>query len=305
MSFHQLSAAQWALGTDPGAVKSGADWRTRSYCHNGDGRNLCFRDGDKGVLAVCSSRGCSFSDIMRAARARLGDVDPCQIKAPLDARGYQGMDRAERIRRAVAYFNMSQPAAEYVRTYLGARAYQGLIPDTFRERATARFGDAGDHPLMVCVAQNGITGSRQACQRIALNSDGSWKADIADPKRALGPIKGAAIRLGQLSPGQTLIVGEGIESSLSAMDLARSRGRNCVAWAAISAPGLRALGLAEDIRDVVIAADRGQAGESAADAAAGRWRSEGRSVEVVLPPVRFGDFNEFAMARAGLIGGAG
>ena len=52
------------------------------------------------------------------------------------------------------------------------------------------------------------------------------------------------------SPGDVLMVGEGIETCLAAMQ-ATGNG----AWAALSTSGLRTLALPSDVRDVIVLAD--------------------------------------------------
>ena len=66
-------------------------------------------------------------------------------------------------------------------------------------------------------------------------------------------------------------------------------------WAALSTSGIKALELPGLVHSVIIAADRddnGAAGEAAANIAAERWAREGRSIQIVLPPRPFNDFND-------------
>jgi putative DNA primase/helicase len=299
-----LQAETMARAIDPGAICVGNEWRCASICHGGDGRNLCFRDGSSSILATCRSAGCTFREIMQAVRSATGlnTRTPSETYEAREERdNQQAASRSERIRKAVACFQLAQPIdGTLAETYLRARAIVSDMPDDLRFCSDGRFGGVpGTHPMMIGIARNGVTGSRQACHRTALQPDGT-KAGFENPKRAIGPIGGAAIRLSEWQPGQQLIIGEGIESAMSAQDLARLKGVDCVAWAAISAPGMRTLELAAQYRDIILAADRGYAGEQAANAAASRYRSEGRNVRVVLPPERFSDFNDFAQARAAL-----
>ena len=66
------------------------------------------------------------------------------------------------------------------------------------------------------------------------------------------------------------MVGEGIETCLAAMQATGNP-----AWAALSIPGLRALELPRDVRDVIVLADGDEAGEAAARDCASRWKREG------------------------------
>ncbi|WGF90084.1 toprim domain-containing protein [Marinivivus vitaminiproducens] len=123
--------------------------------------------------------------------------------------------------------------------------------------------------------------------RTFLTPDGQ-KAPVDPQRMMLGPCRGGAVRLAPAD--DEVMVGEGIETCLSVMQV---MGRP--AWAALSAPGLAALDLPEGIRRVTILADGDEAGEAAAQAAAGRWSREGRSVHIARPP-RGRDFNDLLMA---------
>jgi hypothetical protein len=52
-----------------------------------------------------------------------------------------------------------------------------------------------------------------------LQVDGGAKAAIDPVRASLGPIGGGAVQLGRIEPERPLIVGEGIESTLSLMQL--------------------------------------------------------------------------------------
>ena len=74
------------------------------------------------------------------------------------------------------------------------------------------------------------------------------KAPVDPQKMMLGPCRGGAVRLAE--PGDVLMVGEGIETCLAAM-----QATGHPAWAALSTSGLRALDLPTDVRDVIVLAD--------------------------------------------------
>ena len=92
-------------------------------------------------------------------------------------------------------------------------------------------------------------------------------------RASLGPIAGGAVRLAPAA--ETLLVAEGIETCLAAMQLTGQPG-----WAALSTAGIRALLLSPMVRTVVIAADNDAsgAGEAAAREVAERWLWEDRQV---------------------------
>ena len=106
----------------------------------------------------------------------------------------------------------------------------------------------------------------------------------------LGPCRGGAVRLGPID--QRLLVGEGIESCLAAM---QATGRS--AWAALSTSGLRALDLPVEVDEVTVLADGDDPGEAAAHEAALRWKRQGRVVRIARPP-RGLDFNDLLLRRS-------
>jgi DNA primase len=105
----------------------------------------------------------------------------------------------------------------------------------------------------------------------------------------LGPCRGGVVRLGE--PGAMLMVGEGIETCLAAM---QATGKS--AWAALSTSGLRSLELPRDVGDVIVLADGDEPGEAAAQDCARRWKREGRRVRIARPPQGM-DFNDLLKAR--------
>jgi hypothetical protein len=143
---------------------------------------------------------------------------------------------------------------------------------------------------MVALVTRGIDDVPLGVHRTFLARDGSGKAPVQPAKMMLGPCRGGAVRLAQT--GDTLLVGEGIETTLAAMKATSLPG-----WAALSTSGLRSLNLPPNVRTVTILADGDAAGEAAAQAAALRWRREGRRVRIARPPQGL-DFNDVLLGKA-------
>ena len=97
-------------------------------------------------------------------------------------------------------------------------------------------------------------------------------------------------------PGEVLMIGEGIETCLAAM---QATGRP--AWAALSTSGLKNLELPPSIEEVVVLADGDAPGEAAAAHCASRWAREGRHVRIARPP-RGMDFADMLMRATPLTG---
>ena len=143
-------------------------------------------------------------------------------------------------------------------------------------------------PAMVAAVTNA---ARQvvAIQRTFLLPDGMGKAPLDAPKRSLGPIGLGAVRLAPAS--ETLGIAEGIETALSAMEIYR-----LPAWAALGS-NLAGVTVPELVRHVVIFADRGPAGERAAEKARETFRQQKRRVSVCFPETGQ-DFNDVLTGKA-------
>jgi hypothetical protein len=139
-------------------------------------------------------------------------------------------------------------------------------------------------PAMIAPLTSTTDGSVIGIHRTFLAPDGSGKAPVEPAKMMLGPCAGGAVHLAE--PDELLMVGEGIETCLAAMQATGNP-----AWAALSTSGLKALVLPASVREVTILADADEAGEAAAQASALRWTREGRTVRIARPPNGM-DFND-------------
>lgn len=114
-------------------------------------------------------------------------------------------------------------------------------------------------------------------------------------RRALGRLNGHAVRLGgrsQSSGGGHLIVGEGLESTLSFALLYPEYAAGCDLAAAMSAAHMAAFVIPRNVCRLTIATDNGPAGRNAAAKLERRARAiaQGVAARVALP--RLGDFND-------------
>jgi hypothetical protein len=140
---------------------------------------------------------------------------------------------------------------------------------------------------MVALVTCGENGNPSGIHRTFLAVDGNAKAPVEPAKMMLGPCRGGAVRLGP--PGDLLMIGEGIETCLAAMQASGN-----ATWAALSTSGLRALDLPREVRNVIVLADGDDSGETAAQECACHWKREGRRVRVARPPQGM-DFNDLLL----------
>ena len=125
-----------------------------------------------------------------------------------------------------------------------------------------------------------------------LEPEAAATLDVVVPSTRLYAL--AAVRLAEATADRSLIVGEGIETTLSAMRILGEPG-----WAALSVGGMASLILPDFVRSVVIAADHDEPGLAAARRSAARWRHEARRVLVLVlvPDLPGTDFNDLLMHR--------
>jgi putative DNA primase/helicase len=300
MSTAEISRA---LG---GAHRSGEWWRCRCPVHRSGGAALALRDGDRGLVVHCHA-GCDRHDILAELRrleliegraeSRPKPPAPSQPDTGRADDARRAADERERHRRTAAALDLwgeSCPAGgTIVERYLYARGITLPAPPTIRMHGMLSHRESSEQrPAMVGLVEHterGPTGVHITYLAI----DGSMKATIDPAKRSLGPVAGAAVRLAPA--GELLMVGEGIETSLAAM-------QSCElpAWASLSTSGMKALVLPPLVRTVIILADNdvNGAGERAARAAAERWLAEGRRVRLAMPPGPGSDFNDVLVGRS-------
>lgn len=129
-------------------------------------------------------------------------------------------------------------------------------------------------------ADGAVTG----VQRTYLQRDGSAKAPLATPRKAMGVLVGNAARFGMVH--DIMAVGEGIETVLSLQCLTPSMPMA----AALSAQNLGAFQLPATLKRLYIAADRDEAGVSAAMHLRRRAAEHGVAAVIILPILK--DFND-------------
>lgn len=130
-----------------------------------------------------------------------------------------------------------------------------------------------------------------AVQRTYLAPGGRSKAPVErkDQKLSLGVCKGGVVRLGDRLDGTPLLLGEGVETTLTAMAATGWPG-----WATLGTSGLKAFQPPAGVTDVVLLAERDEsgAGEAAAGKAAAALTRQGMRVRVAWPPEGVKDFND-------------
>ena len=99
--------------------------------------------------------------------------------------------------------------------YLASRSIELPFAASLRFHAGLNHPSGSRWPAMVALVTDGESGKPVAIHRTYLARNGKGKAPVEPQKMMLGPTRGGAVRLSE--PGETLAIGEGLESCLSAM----------------------------------------------------------------------------------------
>jgi putative DNA primase/helicase len=200
-----------------------------------------------------------------------------------------------KIDRARALWAEALPiAGTLAETYLRARRIDlDVWPSSLRflPRATS-IEDRRRRPALIS-AITSLDGGMQGIQITLLSPCGAHKAALETPRRVLGRLKGGAVRLQEAEAAGQLIIAEGLETALSA-----SVALGFPAWAALSAGNLARFTPPMGLTRLLIAADRGPAGEAAAESLTRNMASQSLPATILFAPGRYPDWNDWAQRKA-------
>ena len=96
--------------------------------------------------------------------------------------------------------------------------------------------------------------------------------------------------------GPTLVVGEGIETTLVSATRILIEGEPLVpAWAAVTKGGLAQFPVIDGVERLRALADNDPPGQAAAESCQLRWQAAGRVAEILTPPTPDTDFNDLVL----------
>lgn len=264
------------------AKRVGAGWIARCPAHDDRNPSLSIRATADGTAILKCFAGCERSAILDHLEGRVVNrrTDPTS--------GTVSKSEAERTRLALRIWSECIPGGGTpVENYLRSRGITLPVPADLRFTPLLRHSSGVMLPAMVALVRD-ANGAPVALHRTFLTHDGTNKANVMPSKMMLGPCGRATVRLGDV--GVSLLVGEGVETSLSAMTAT-----GIPAWAALSASGLRGIIVPTTVTDIVVLADGDAAGEAAAQVAARRLQRPGRRVRIARPPAE-SDFNDLLVS---------
>ena len=197
-----------------------------------------------------------------------------------DARRYDAPAAAEKL------YSLSRPVpGTLAETYLRARGITARLSwPCLRFHPACYYRPDDEAPRQSWPALLGVVtdaaGNLTGLQRTYLARDGSGKAPLADPRRAMGHLLGNAVRFGK--PVDIMAAGEGIETMLSLLSLFPA----LPMAAGLSAAHLAAILFPVGLRRLYVLRDNDAAGDFAEERLAERCREAGIDCRVLKPAAK-------------------
>ncbi|MFG1351545.1 toprim domain-containing protein [Xanthobacter autotrophicus] len=228
-----------------------------------------------------------FADVAEEARAFLNlphpEPEPVAQRRGIAPAPSGSTEAARRL------FAMSQPlAGTLAETYLRRRGIT-LLHGTGNLRFHPRCyykpddGPAETWPAMIAAVTD-LSGRITGVHRTWLAPDGTDKAPVDTPRKAMGDLLGSTVRIGV--PDSVMAAGEGIETMLSLRQVLP----DMAIAPALSAAHLAAILFPPALRRLYIVSDKDPAGDAARDTLIERANAEG--IEAIPLSPALGDFNE-------------
>lgn len=269
-------------------TRTRSGWTACCPAHDDQQPSLSLREDNGRLLWKCHA-GCSQEDVGRKLRDMgLQGRDLVQ-DAHLRYSSKDAIRQINRIDAAQRIIAECQPAkGTLVEAYLNSRSIIA-VPAQLLFHPDLYHSPGQNFPAMVARIFDPITRKPAgSIHRTWLSHDGLGKALITPEKKMLGPCAGGVVILGNHIEGQTVLVGEGIETVLSGM-----QSTGFLGLAALSAGNLERLVLPSSLNDIIILADNDESGVGlkSARVLANRMNKNGCSVRIATPPFN-GDMND-------------
>lgn len=288
--WRDLTADAATIARRLGGARAGAGFLCRCPVPaHGKGRgdlrpSLAISDGERGLVYHCFA-GCLGADV----RAAIERLDLC-VPPPAPAREKPEARRPCRTTTADAraLWRRARPTLGTVaEAYLRTRGFKSPPPATIRFLPSYPYSPGVQFPCLISAVQ---APSREivAVQLTFLEAAGARKADVAQPRRCIGPLGAGALRLAPAA--RRIGLAEGFETAWAAMLL-----HGLPVWAVLGAKRYLKVALPETVERVTIFADNDAPGLSQAE----KFQEARRRLEVEIetPEPCFDDFASQWRAR--------
>jgi hypothetical protein len=268
-----------------GGKWSGTKGMARCPAHDDRTPSLGVTLGRKAILFHCFA-GCDQTSVL-SALAREGIGNSALFSGPSDEFPIQPSYSSRPSAAALRIWHDARPLHRSpAKAYLeerGIRAASAAL--RFHPRTPlGPKGRASFLPAMIAAVS--VDEGPIAIHRTFLSTTGETKADFRKPKRALGSLSEAAVRLFAPAEGR-LGLAEGIESAMSAYALT-----GIPTWATLGNERFGLVAFPEAVTDLHLFVDHDAGGDLAAERGREAYLREGRHIQVRRPKSRGSDWND-------------
>jgi len=182
------------------------------------------------------------------------------------------------------------PAEAYLRDTRGIDTSRlpASIHEALRFHPRCPFGANNRVPCLIALMRDPLSDRPVGLHRTALTRDANGRIDRSD-RKMFG--KAGVVKL--WAPDTRLVIGEGLESVLSAATRMTYRGQWLTpAWAALSSHMLRELPPIPGVEELIIVVDNDPEGQDAAQHTCTMWRCADRKVIPLVPKIAGADAND-------------
>lgn len=291
LSNGRRQGSYWLVGDVRNAPGRSMFVRLRESAKGAAGKWTDAATSEHGDLLDVIRESCGLADFKNVAdEARAFLALPRQDAESTASKRNATRAPAGSAEAAQRLFSMAQPiSGTLVETYLrnrGIAALHGTGMLRFHPRCFYRpdeHSPTETWPAMIAAVAD-LDGSLTGAHRTWLAPDGTGKAPIETPRRAMGDLLGNAVRFGE--PGDVMAAGEGIETILSLRCILPGMAMA----AALSAVQLASILLPATLRRLYIVRDDDPAGDYARDRLIERSNAAG--IEAIVLSPALGDFND-------------
>jgi len=278
-----LEATARRICESRGGKWSGARGMARCPAHDDRTPSLSVSLGQKAILFHCFE-GCDQQSVL-AALAREGFEAPALFSGPTTTDLPEPTSTRKPSAAALRIWREAQALrASPAKAYLESRGIIAASP-ALRFHPQTPLGPKGrTRFLPAMIAAVSLDEGPIAVHRTFLS--GNAKADFDKPKRALGALGEAAVRLFAPASGK-LGLAEGIESAMSAFALT-----GIPVWATLGNERFGLVSVPESVTELHLFVDHDAGGELAASRALSAYARDGRTIQVRMPSSRDTDWND-------------
>ena len=241
--------------------------------------------GRQAILFHCFA-GCDQQSVL-SALAREGFEAPALFSASATTEGPEQTRTRKPSAAALRIWRDAQPLrASPAKAYLESRGILAASP-ALRFHPRTPLGPKGRARFLpAMIAAVSLDEGPIAIHRTFLSTEASGKAAFEKPKRALGALGEAAVRLFAPVSGK-LGLAEGVESAMSAYALT-----GIPVWATLGNERFGLVSVPESVTELHLFVDHDAGGELAASRGLAAYAREGRTIHVRKPSSRDTDWND-------------